>query len=283
MSSQWKSFTFRRPGICVICGNQLKAGDSGFWNASRKEICCALHAELLEPVIPITAKLVPITSVVRNAPGKSALEKNSNEREREIERVRLNFGRFKPVEKVALFLRADSQKTKNWETGAVGEQIVGKKLHELAQLHGFVVLNDLRRPPTKANIDHVVINSTGVFIIDTKNYEGPIDVKYSGFFSNAPDRLIVNKRDKSILIDGVKNQISQVQAALAKAELDMPVFGVLTFVLRAFEIFIVPEKINGIFLTSNRGVGKILSVPGNYSTEQVAAAEKVIETAFPPA
>jgi len=37
---------------------------------------------------------------------------------------------------------------------------------------GLYFLHDRRIPPTRANIDHIVIAPTGVYVIDAKNYAG---------------------------------------------------------------------------------------------------------------
>ncbi|MGE0308178.1 MAG: NERD domain-containing protein [Acidimicrobiia bacterium] len=58
----------------------------------------------------------------------------------------------------------------NWERGADGEAHTAARLAWLPP--GFVALHDLRVPRHKANIDHVVIGPTGVWVIDTKTWAG---------------------------------------------------------------------------------------------------------------
>jgi hypothetical protein len=57
--------------------------------------------------------------------------------------------------------------------GAIGEEFVGSRLDKLAK-QGFVVLHDRAIPGSRANIDHLVIGPTGVFVVDPKNYSGRI-------------------------------------------------------------------------------------------------------------
>ena len=57
--------------------------------------------------------------------------------------------------------------------GAVGEYKVALKLRRLSKKK-YLVLNDLliRNGSSTTQIDHVVISSKGVFVIETKNYKG---------------------------------------------------------------------------------------------------------------
>ena len=58
----------------------------------------------------------------------------------------------------------------NYEKGAAGEVAVARVLSDLTD--EFVVLHDLDVPGSKANVDHLVIGPTGVFMIDTKRWSG---------------------------------------------------------------------------------------------------------------
>lgn len=63
-----------------------------------------------------------------------------------------------------------------WEQGAAGEVEVAKALEALPP--GWVVLHDLAWPGRpKANIDHVVIGPSGVFVVDAKNWSGTVEVR----------------------------------------------------------------------------------------------------------
>ena len=62
-----------------------------------------------------------------------------------------------------------------WSTGAEGEVATARYLDPLAE-DGYVVMHDLAIPRSKANIDHVVIGPTGVFVIETKNVRGKVRI-----------------------------------------------------------------------------------------------------------
>jgi Nuclease-related domain len=66
-----------------------------------------------------------------------------------------------------------------WQRGAAGERRTARLLDPLAR-HGWAVLHDLAIPGSQANIDHLVIGPGGVFVIDSKQYRGRLQLDASG-------------------------------------------------------------------------------------------------------
>ena len=66
-----------------------------------------------------------------------------------------------------------------WRRGAVGERRTGQLLDPLER-HGWAVLHDLALPGSRANIDHLVIGPGGVFVIDSKQYRGRLQLDSFG-------------------------------------------------------------------------------------------------------
>lgn len=64
---------------------------------------------------------------------------------------------------------------KQWDKGAEGERRTAAILSGLAAA-GYVVLDDLAIPGSKANIDHVVIGPSGVVVVETKAYTGRLQL-----------------------------------------------------------------------------------------------------------
>jgi len=60
-----------------------------------------------------------------------------------------------------------------WKTGSGGEVLTAQELDPLAEL-GYVVMHDLRISMSTANIDHLVIGPSGVFVVETKNIRGRV-------------------------------------------------------------------------------------------------------------
>ena len=105
-----------------------------------------------------------------------------------------------------------------YERGAVGEETTAVELDRLGR-QGWVVFHYVRWPGrTRANIDHVVIGPGGVFVVDSKNWNGRVEVK--------DDVLLQNGRPRESAVVGAS------EAALAITELlgQVPATGVLCFV-----------------------------------------------------
>jgi hypothetical protein len=66
-----------------------------------------------------------------------------------------------------------------WRRGAAGERRTARLLSPLER-HGWAVLHDLAVPDSRANIDHLVIGPGGVFVIDSKQYRGRLQLDGSG-------------------------------------------------------------------------------------------------------
>ena len=105
-----------------------------------------------------------------------------------------------------------------YERGAAGESETAARLDEL-RAHGWVILHDLRWPGRpRANLDHVAIGPGGVYVIDSKNWSGPVAVSDGVLRQNG------RRREKEVT--------GAAEAALAITEVlgQVPATGVLSFV-----------------------------------------------------
>jgi hypothetical protein len=67
-----------------------------------------------------------------------------------------------------------SEQARTWQRGAAGERHTARRLRRLHR-DGYVVFHDLAVPGnTSANVDHLVIGPTGVFVIDSKQWTGSV-------------------------------------------------------------------------------------------------------------
>jgi Nuclease-related domain len=66
-----------------------------------------------------------------------------------------------------------------WRRGAVGERGTARLLEPLER-HGWAVLHDLAVPGSRANLDHLVIGPGGMFVIDSKQYRGRLQLDTTG-------------------------------------------------------------------------------------------------------
>jgi hypothetical protein len=66
-----------------------------------------------------------------------------------------------------------SEQARTWRRGAHGERRTARLLDRLTR-DGYVVFHDLAVPGSPANVDHLVIGPTGVFVIDSKQWTGSV-------------------------------------------------------------------------------------------------------------
>jgi Nuclease-related domain len=66
-----------------------------------------------------------------------------------------------------------------WRRGAAGERRTARLLGPLER-QGWAVLHDLAVPGSRADLDHLVIGPGGVFMIDSKQYRGRLQLDPSG-------------------------------------------------------------------------------------------------------
>jgi hypothetical protein len=69
------------------------------------------------------------------------------------------------------------QDPSRWARGAAGELATAALLERLPGRH-WVVLHDLALPGSRANVDHLVIGPTGVWVVDTKAYRARLEARW---------------------------------------------------------------------------------------------------------
>ncbi len=176
----------------------------------------------------------------------------------------------------------ESTSTKAWATGADGEERVAEVLGQA----DVVSLHDRRIPRTKANIDHIAIGPSGVFVIDAKKYKGKVERRDVGSFFKLDERLFVRGRDQTKLIDGVKRQCDVVRGALGEAGSEIPVHGVLCFVSAEWPGGILrnkPIRIGQVRCTWPRGLIKLVSETGPHDRAWMDEVGRRLAEALPPA
>ncbi|MGI8686627.1 MAG: nuclease-related domain-containing protein [Acidimicrobiales bacterium] len=97
--------------------------------------------------------------------------------------------------------------TEAWRKGAEGERMTGGALDGLEE-RGYLVLHDRRMPGSRANIDHVVIGPTGIYVVETKHYAGRVVI--SG------EDARCNGRSIEKTVDQVWRQVAAVEFALGE-------------------------------------------------------------------
>lgn len=222
-----KRMRLRYAGVCRVCGADLPAKAEAIYERATKSIRCLEHD--VTPAAPPPpgpepdpepTAADPVDSGVAGASARREFERRKAKRE---QRIRANHPRLGGL---ILAVTDDPQSTTAWNTGAVGEERLGKGLDGLV---GDTVrmLHDRRIPRSRANIDHIAVTAQGVVVIDAKRYTGRPALRVEGgILRPRVEKLMVGSRDCTKLVDGLLKQVELVRGL---TPLDVPVAGALCF------------------------------------------------------
>lgn len=155
---------------------------------------------------------------------------------------------------------------------------MGGRLDVLAS-ESVRVLHDRRIPGSVANIDHIVVAPSGVYVIDAKHYTGRVEKRDKGGFFRVDDHIYVGGRDRTALVEGMAKQVATVRSAVGDGPAIIPV---LCFVNGEWAMFQRPFIVNGVLVTWPRSLAKRISGPGPYGSSAAALANQ-LGTVLPPA
>jgi hypothetical protein len=176
-------------------------------------------------------------------------------------------------------LQGVPQSESAWETGATGEEELGAQLARTCP--EVLVLHDRRMPGRRANIDHIAVAPSGIFVIDSKRYKGKIEVRQP-FFGDAV--LYINGHKNTRLVKGISRQVEVVRERLAIIGQDVPVQGCFCFLNPEGQAggsglpLLRTLSINDFPLYRPRRLSKRLNKSGPIDDEQIAVlAEALVE------
>ncbi len=173
--------------------------------------------------------------------------------------------------------------------GAQGEYLMGTYLaSELAK--GAYVLTDRKVPgDSEANIDHIVVASTGVWIIDSKKWTGEIRYRSPGFPSTDPRKyLTVDGKDRTSEIAKIYRLVIPVVQVIGDA--DVPVHPVLAFIEPTwgvkeglhFRRGMGPFVHDGVLISGGHSYIKLINETGKLTPDGVESLWRKLDVAMPP-
>ena len=210
--------------------------------------------------------------------GASARREHDRRRGRREQAVRDKHPR---IGGLLLALREPPAHERRWAHGAGGEELVAEALERHCRPE-VVVLHDRQIPGSRANIDHIAIAPSGVWVIDTKRYKGKIKVA-KPLFGDA--KLKVAGRDKTKLVAGLTKQVELVRPAVAALGLGDEVVqlrGAFCFVQGDLPL-LGTLSINGYQLLHRRSLPKRLNADGPLTVDGIVTVVEALARAFPPA
>ncbi|WP_051196451.1 nuclease-related domain-containing protein [Jonesia quinghaiensis] len=208
--------------------------------------------------------------------GASARREYERRKARDEEKLRAQWGRLGGL---AVALSSERRSTQVWEKGAVGEEKLGARLDSVAS-PTLKVLHDRRIRRTKANVDHLVITDSGVWVIDAKRYTGRPTLRVEGgLLRPRTETLLVGRRQCNKIVDGVIRQVDLVRAVVG----DVPVHGVLCFIDADWPLFGGSFSTRDVHVVWPKRLVKLLTTTSPHQGMNVTDTHAAIANAFPPA
>ena len=177
-----------------------------------------------------------------------------------------------------LALNGTPQHVSRWADGAEGEELVAAALASRCN-DRVVLMHDRRLPGRRANIDHIAIAPSGVWVIDTKRYKGRVEVS-KPMFGEAT--LRIGGRDRTKLVDGLTAQVAAVEPVVHAIDSAVAVHGCFCFV-DAHLPLLGTRVITGFECLRRKALAKRLNAAGQVPAEVSASLARVLAEAFPPA
>ena len=207
-------------------------------------------------------------------PGASARARADELARRAAQRRRAQFGALAPV--LAVFMGPD-RVAEAWRRGADGEVMVGRRLTDAVDGLG-VVLHDRRLGHGRANIDHLVIVPSGVWVVDAKRYRGRLR-RWDGRGSLFVDRPTVGGHDLRGLAASVQHQSAVVSEQLPD---DVAVQAALCFAGVERSLLSRPFIVDGTHVTWPRALARELRQRGPLGPKRREELASHLARAFPP-
>lgn len=266
-----KRMRLRYSGTCRVCSVELPAKAEAIYESSSRTVRCLIH-DTAAAASPDTSE-----AVAPGSPGASARREFERRKAKREERTRTKHPKLGGL---ILALSDDPQSTKAWDIGALGEERLGNRLNELAS-ESLRVLHDRRIPGSRANIDHIAVAPTGVYVIDAKRYKGRPQLRIEGgILRPRVEKLLVGSRDCTRLVDGVLKQVDIVRGLVGD---DLPVHGVLCFIEADWPLIGGSFTTRGVEALWPKRLDSKLTSDGPLLPQTVAEVHRRLASALPPA
>lgn len=263
----------RRADECVACGRSLPQNSRHWWDADARKVTCVIcYVRPRES----SAGRAPLPELDRGIAGASVAreyELRRHAREADVTEAR-------SVISHVLAARRGPREETAFRRGEQGELAVAARLERGTRKAPTILLHDRRMPRGHGNIDHLAVTPTGVFVIDAKRYRGKVGVG-RGFQA---EKLFVNGRDRTKVVDGLDRQVAVVRAALSDLGQDeVVVQGVLCFVKRNFAPGEGKQTVRGHLLLRPRPLARRLRAEGPLAPDVIEAIARALAEVLPSA
>jgi hypothetical protein len=280
-----KVIALRRDDTCASCAQPLAAGSRARWNAQTRTVRCLAcdssgRSTAVPPALDVGAPLEskPALAIDGGVAGQSARQEFDRRHAKRDARIEARWGAG-TIGRLVKALSDDPQSTTAWRSGAVGEERVAATLHERIGDRA-VLLHDRKVPKSRANIDHLAIAKSGIWIIDTKKFTGKIERRDVGGLFRTDVRLCVNGRDRTKLVSSLTWQLDAVRNAIAGTSL--PVHQALCFVGGEWPLlFAKPFRVNNVHVCWPVKMADLIDSEGPLTVGDVERIGRSLAEALP--
>jgi hypothetical protein len=148
------------------------------------------------------------------------------------------------------------------------------------------VLTDRQVPGTNSNIDHIVIASSGVWIIDSKKWKGKIEYKADSLTSiNA--RLYVGGKDRKSKVESIYELVISVAQVIE--DRTVPIHPALVFIEGDWSTASLPRFLmgkpyvhEGVHISPPKALIKMINEPGALNVESINFLAIKLDEALKP-
>ncbi len=163
-----------------------------------------------------------------------------------------------------------------WERAhRLGREGERRTAEVLDKVRGIEAFHDRQVPGSRANIDHIAVGEAGVFVIDSKNYTGRVEVRKRGGRRRTDLQLYVNDRRQTRPVEGVTRQTEVVATALGDELAHVPVRGVLCFVGSGSNELTQPHDVNLVTVLPLAALAEFVSAGRRFDGEIAAIANRL--------
>ena len=248
----------RFDGRCDACQTELTRGTPAYWDRDGRRLECVTCGE------------------PASVAGASARREHDRCRFQDEQSVRAAHPRLGGL---LVAVRGERQWTRAWATDAEGEEAVGGMLDGLSEF-GNVTLHDRRIPRSRANIDHVVVAPSGIYVVDTKHVRGRVEVRDVGGIFERDERLYVANRDRTRLTHALGKQADAVRRALGPTH--VPVHAVLCFVGAEWRLLQRPFDLHATTVLWPRELSRRVLQLGRLDLDAVEVIARRLRCELPP-
>jgi hypothetical protein len=273
-----KRMRLRYAGTCRVCGSALPARETAVYERSTRTVRCVSHqVETADaPLAGNASGLVASEVVDPGTAGASARREFERRKAAREERIRAKHPKLGGL---IIAVTEEPRSTTAWNVGALGEEKLGTGLGRLAG-ETVRLLHDRRLPRSRANIDHLVVTPTGVYVIDAKTYGGRPRLRVDGgLFQPRVERLMVGSRDCTKLVDGLLRQVDVVRGLLDPG---VPVHGVLCFVDADWPLLGGSVTTRNVHVLWPKKLYRELQAEGPLAADTIDEIHRALAHALPP-